>query len=90
MLYKSFNIFFYTLFLLFIFSVGKYYFSNKNIMLTNKSRSSFVITNLEINENIPLLKNNTNDIIVYKDGLTKFKKKRKKRIWEKLISNSND
>ena len=70
--------------------MGKYYFSNKNIMLTNKSRSSFVITNQELNKNIPLLKNNTNDIIIYKDGLTKFKKKRKKRIWEKLISNSND
>ena len=37
--------------------------------------------------NLPLLKNDTNNVIIYKSGLEKFKNKRKKRIWENLISN---
>ena len=32
----------------------------------------------------------TNNIIVYVDGLEDFKKKRKKRFWEKLISNLDE
>ena len=42
------------------------------------------------NENLPLLKSDTNNIIIYKDGLEEFKKKRKKRIWEELISSKNE
>ena len=37
-----------------------------------------------------LLKNDTNNIIVYKNDLEEFKNKRKKRFWEKLISNKNE
>ena len=37
-----------------------------------------------------ILKNDTNNIIIYKDDIEKFKKKRKKRIWEELISNKNE
>ena len=40
--------------------------------------------------NLPLLKNDTNNIIIYKNGLEEFKNKRKKRIWEELISNKNE
>ena len=36
---------------------------------------------------MPLLKNDTKNIIVYKDDLEEFNKKRKKRVWEKLITN---
>ena len=37
-------------------------------------------------ENLPVLKSDTNNIIIYKNDLEEFKKKRKKRFWEKLIS----
>ena len=40
--------------------------------------------------NLPLLKNDTNNVIIYKKGLEEFKNKRKKRIWENLISNQNE
>ena len=40
--------------------------------------------------NLPLLKNDTNNIIIYIDDLEEFKNKRKKRIWENLISNQNE
>ena len=42
------------------------------------------------NNDLPLLKNDTSNIIVYKDDIEEFKKKRKKRFWEKLITNSNE
>ena len=45
---------------------------------------------LTINEdidNLPTLKNDTNDIIIYKNDVEEFKEKSKKRFWEKLISN---
>tara|TARA_Y100001970_G_scaffold49209_1_gene62321 strand:- start:1579 stop:1842 length:264 start_codon:yes stop_codon:yes gene_type:complete len=72
-------------FISFIFAL-KYYFSEKNIIFVNKSRLSYhtKINNYEID--LPKLKNDTNNIIVYVDGLEDFKKKRKKRFWEKLIS----
>ena len=40
--------------------------------------------------NLPLLKNDTNNVIVYINGLENFKNKRKKWIWEDLISNKNE
>tara|TARA_Y100000590_G_scaffold322740_1_gene365526 strand:+ start:442 stop:699 length:258 start_codon:yes stop_codon:yes gene_type:complete len=76
------------IFLLFFLSFSsltiKYYISENNIININKSRSSYVLSN---SENLPILKNDTNNIIVYKDDIEEFKKSRKKRFWEKLISN---
>ena len=39
---------------------------------------------------LPLLKSDTNNIITYKNDLEEFKNKRKKRIWENLISSQNE
>ena len=83
--------FFLMSFIIFIFLVSKYYFSEKNIIITNKSRSSYSATlNINNENNIPVLKNDTSNIIIYKNDLEEFKKKRKKRIWEKLISDQNE
>ena len=65
----------------------KYYFSEQNIIYTNKSRSSYLLKLGDGKNNLPVLKNDTNNIIVYINDLEEFKKKRKKRFWEKLISN---
>tara|TARA_B100001013_G_C24370017_1_gene347798 strand:+ start:322 stop:459 length:138 start_codon:yes stop_codon:yes gene_type:complete len=37
--------------------------------------------------NLPVLKNDTDNIIVYINDLENYKKKRKIRFWEKLITN---
>ena len=74
----------------FIFLVSKHYFSDKNIILTNKSRSSYSLNPTIDLRNLPLLKNDTDNIIVYINDIEKFKKKRKKRAWEKLILNSDE
>ena len=82
------NIFIILSFFTFIILVTKYYFSEENKILTNKSRTSYSITLDSVSNNLPLLKNDTKNIIFHINDLEKFEKKRKKRFWEKLISNN--
>jgi hypothetical protein len=78
------NSFFSIIFFVFIFLISKHYFSEQNIIFTNQSRSSYE-TSLEYNSNdLPILRNDTNNILVYVSDLDNFKNKRKKRIWEKF------
>ena len=84
------NILFLASFLTFIFLVTKHYFSEENILRTNKSRTSYSLSVITDNKNLPILKNDTNNIIIYKNDVEEFTKKRKKRFWEKLISNKNE
>ena len=84
------NILFLISCLTFIFLVTKHYFSEENILRTNKSRTSYSLRVITDNKNLPILKNDTNNIIIYKNDLDEFNKKRKKRVWEGLISNKNE
>ena len=84
------NIFIFGILFSFFFLVTKYYFSEQNIISTNKSRLSYLITLNNDKNNLPVLKNDTNNIILYINDLEDFKNKRKKRFWEKLISNKNE
>ena len=84
------NIFIILSFFTFIFLITKYYFSEENKILTNKSRTSYSITLDSVSNNLPLLKNDTKNIIFHINDLEKFEKKRKKRFWEKLISSKNE
>ena len=81
------NIFFLVSCFIFIFLITKYYLSDQNIIHINKSRSSYTLVT---DKNLPVLKNDTNNIIIYKNDLEEFKKKRKERFWEKLISSNNE
>ena len=87
---KIINILFLLFFFTFIFLITKYYFSEKNIIHTNKLRSSYSSFNHDNKADLPILKNDTKDIIIYKNDVEEFKKKRKKWFWERLISNKND
>ena len=82
MMKKIRNIFVLSIFAISTFFTLSYYFSTENIIHINKSRFSH--SKSYYNE-LPLLKNDTKNIIVYKNDLEEFKKKRKKRIWEKLL-----
>ena len=83
---RTINIFFLISFFTFIFLVTKHYFSEQNLIFTNKSRSSYSLMLNKYENNLPLLKNDTNNVIIYNNELEEFKNKRKKRPWEKLIS----
>ena len=82
-------IFLISFFLVFILFISNYYFSEKNILLVNKSRLSYDTLSKNKNINLPILKNDTNDIIVYLNDLEEIQNKRKKRFWEKLLSNDD-
>ena len=84
------NASFLIIFFIFIFLISKYYFSEQNIVFINLSRSSYEASLDYDKNNLPVLKNDTNNIIVYVKDLENFKNKRKKRFWEKLISNTNE
>ena len=84
------NAFFLIIFFIFIFFISKHYFSEQNIIFINQSRSSYETSLGNDKNNLPVLKNDTNNIIIYVGDLENFKNKRKKRFWEKLISNNNE
>ena len=84
------NIFFLIIFFNFVFLVTKYYFSEQNVIFTNKSRSSYLSALNDDKNNLPVLENDTSNIIVNINDLEDFKKKKKKWFWEKLISNNNE
>ena len=84
------NAFYLIIFFIFIFLISKYYFSEQNIVFINQSRSSYETSLDNDKNNLPVLKNDTNNTIIYVSDLENFKNKRKKRFWEKLISNSNE
>lgn len=84
------NAFFLIIFFTFIFLISKYYFSEQNIVFTNQLRSSYETSLDNDKNNLPVLKNDTNNTFIYVSDLENFKNKRKKRFWEKLISSSNE
>ena len=90
MIKKTVNTLFLISFFIFFFLVTKHYFSDENIILTNKSRSSYTLMINEGNENLPILENDTKNIIIYKNDIEEFQKKRKRRFWEGLISGKNE
>ena len=82
---KLVNIFYLSSFFIFIILTTRFYFSDQNIRETNKSRS-FYFKKLNNNaQNLPLLKNDTSDIIVYRNDIEDFKKKRKYYLFWDLI-----
>ena len=84
------NTLFLIIFFIFTFLVIKHYFSDENVIFTNKSRSSYALQVNIDNKSLPILRNDTNNIIIYNNGVEEFTKKRKKRFWEKLISDKNE
>ena len=83
-MFNKVKIIFYLLsFFTFIFLVLNFYFSDLNIKKTNKNRSISLNRLVSDIQKLPLLKNDTEDIIEYKDDIENFKKKKKKyKFWD--------
>ena len=71
--------------ILFLFFTGKYYFSNENIKNSYRSYKNIDEKIKVYSKNLPLLKNDTENIIEYVKQTDK-KKKKKFNFW-KLIEN---
>ena len=85
MLRKLKNIFYLGSFFIFIVLITRFYFSDQNIRETNKSRSFYSVELNRNTQNLPLLKNDTNNIIEYIDDIEVYKKKKKKYTFWDLI-----
>ena len=72
-------------FFIFIILTTKFYFSDQNIRKTNKSRSFYSVKINNNTQNLPLLKNDTNNIIEYINDVEVYKKKKKKYTFWDLI-----
>ena len=82
---KVVNLFFLLLFFIFTILTITFYFSDENIRKTNKFRSLYSINLNKMINNLPLLKNDTSDIIQYKNDVEIYKKKRKNYIFWDLL-----
>ena len=85
MLKKIKNIFYLSSFFIFIIFTTRFYFSDQNIRETNKSRSLYSVELNNNTQNLPLLKNDTNNIIEYINDVEIYKKKKKKYTFWDLI-----
>jgi len=86
-MYKIINLFFLIIVFLFFFNIYKYYSSNKNIKNINLNRSNIEeIIKTKISD-IPILKNDTNNVIEFNDSFDEEIKNNKKRsFWDLLKS----
>ena len=87
MLKKIKNIFYLLSFFIFIILTVSFYFSDLNVRSTNKIRSLYNFELKNNTQNLPLLKNDTIDIIEYRDDVEIYIKKKKKYSFWDLIGN---
>ena len=74
---KKFTNMIYVFFIIsFLILINIFYFSNENIKNTNKIRSIYTVIDKSLN--LPLLKNDTKNIIQYTDDIKQYIKKKKK------------
>ena len=85
MLIKIKNIFCLASLFIFITLTTSFYFSEQNIRATNKSRSFYAVKLLHDALKLPLLVNDTDDIIEYRNDVQVLRDKIKKRIYEGLL-----
>ena len=85
MIKKVKNIFYLAAFFIFVILTTNFYFSEQNIKETNKSRSLYSVELNNNAQNLPLLKNDTINIIEYIDDLEVYKKKKKNYTFWNLI-----
>jgi len=72
-------------FFIFIIFITNFYFSPENVKKVNKLRNVEQVKKKISSTDLPILKNDTNNIIVYKDDIEIYKKKRKKYKFMDLI-----
>ena len=82
---KIFNIFLSILIIIFFFNIYRFYSSNKNLESKEFNRSNInQIINMKIS-NLPILKNDTENVIEFNDGFfNKIKNENRRSFWDLL------
>ena len=65
-----------------IFFVVKFYLSENNIKLTNKVMLQYQNELDKKFNNLPIIKDDTNDIIEYTNEIEEFKNKKQRKFWD--------
>ena len=81
---NSLKIFYFILILFFLYLVSSTYFSTKNITLTNKKYNETQEKQEYDTSSIPLIKNDTNNVIIYSSDEIFENKIKKRKVWELL------
>ena len=82
---KILNIFFFFLILIFFFNTYRYYFSNKNIEAKGYNRNNINEIINDKTKNLKLLDNDTDNVIIFNDGLSnKIKDNKPRSFWNLL------
>ncbi len=82
---KIINIFFFVIILIFFYSTYRYYSSNQNIEIKNFNRDNIdEIINSKIS-NLPVLEDDTNNVIEFNDGFSNEIKNDKPRSFWNLL-----
>ena len=77
------KIFYIISFSTFIILITKFYFSDQHVKRINKFRYTYIEQSSDSKINIPLLKNDTNNIIEYKNDIEIYiKKKKRYKFWD--------
>ena len=77
------NIFYLLVFFIFIILTTSFYFSDQNVSATNKSRSLYSVKLNNDTQNLPLLKNDTRNIIEYRNDIEVYRKNKKNyKFWD--------
>lgn len=88
MIYKFIKILILLLVILFFFTVFNYYFSEKNISLVKNNRTNLNARILNNISKLPILINNTKDVIEFNSGFESSSKQNFKRnFWELFKKN---
>ena len=82
---KALNIFMVFLIIIFIFSISNYYFSKKNINSKNFNRSNINQILKEKITDLPILLNDTDDVIEFNNSIENENNIKKKRSFWDLI-----
>ena len=70
-----------------IFFVVKFYLSENNIKLSNKVMLQYQNELDKKFNNLPIIKDDTNDIIEYTNEIEEFKNKKQRMFWDLLKTN---
>ncbi len=82
---KTINIFFLLIILIFFFTTYKYYSSNKNIEVKDFNRENISEIISKKTSNIPILNNDTNNVIKFNDGFSNEVNDEKSRSFWNLL-----
>tara|TARA_B100001175_G_scaffold22435_1_gene16813 strand:- start:1003 stop:1263 length:261 start_codon:yes stop_codon:yes gene_type:complete len=86
MLNKILSIIQFLIIITFIFIINYYYFSDTNINKINKNRINLSLKISKSLDKLPLIANDTNNIIEYQNNNNKYEEKIKKRSFWNLLN----